>query len=404
MPSEWNAPGLKTRKNANGTIRVMWVARADLVKRGYMPKTVRLHYDINNPLERPIIESACLRLQSEMLAWAAGCIKDQRSYDGTLGSLIRCYQTDDASPYRQIKWNTRRTYDQTLKVIEKAFGKRSLSHLGIHDFRRWYDEAKKPKHPGGEERLRKASGIISMLRRLFSFGVMIELKECSRLQAIMVQARFKQPGSRKEKLEPRHIALFIQTALAEGRFSLALGTAIQFETTMRQRDVIGEWAPVQDKRDEGGIVLGQRRWCNGLTWADISADFLLVKDTTKTGATVAHDLTLIPRIMELLQSIPEEKRVGPIIIDEKAGRPYAEHAYTREWRIIAQQAGIPDNLWNMDARAGGITEADDAGAKLDYIRSAAGHTQVSTTVRYVRGSLGKSRNVAELRQAHRNKQ
>src|SRR5262249_46543888 len=38
-------------------------------------------------------------------------------------------------------------------------------------------------------------------------------------------------------------------------------------------------------------------------------------------------------------------------------RPYA-----REWRVVARAAGVPDQVWNMDARAGGISEADDAGA------------------------------------------
>jgi hypothetical protein len=31
-----------------------------------------------------------------------------------------------------------------------------------------------------------------------------------------------------------------------GRLSLALGTAIQFETVLRQKDVIGEWEPIPD--------------------------------------------------------------------------------------------------------------------------------------------------------------
>ena len=78
-----------------------------------------------------------------------------------------------------------------------------------------------------------------------------------------------------------------------------------------------------------------------------------------------------------------------------------EHAYAREWRAVARKAGIPDTVWNMDARAGGISEADDAGADLDMIRSAEGHTQASTTARHVRGTIGKSRTVAQLRQAHR---
>lgn len=108
--------------------------------------------------------------------------------------------------------------------------------------------------------------------------------------------------------------------------------------------------------------------------------------------------------MDLLARVPDDCRVGPLIVDETAGRPYAEHAYAREWRVIARAAGIPDAVWNMDARAGGISEADDAGAELDEIRSAAGHSQMSTTLRYVRGAIWKSRRVAHLRRAHQTEQ
>ncbi len=72
-----------------------------------------------------------------------------------------------------------------------------------------------------------------------------------------------------------------------------------------------------------------------------------------------------------------------------------------EWRSITRATGVPDHVWDMDARAGGISEGDEAGADLDMLRSAAGHTRASTTARYVRGTMGKSRKVAELRQAHR---
>ena len=92
----------------------------------------------------------------------------------------------------------------------------------------------------------------------------------------------------------------------------------------------------------------------------------IIKETTKTGADVAHDLKLCPIVQSVLSKIPNSSRVGPLIIDETSGRPYAEHAYAREWRIVARAAGIPDRVWNMDARAGGISEADDAGADLDF--------------------------------------
>jgi hypothetical protein len=92
-------------------------------------------------------------------------------------------------------------------------------------------------------------------------------------------------------------------------------------------------------------------------------------------------------------------RRGVLALDSD-GR-YAEWSYGREWCVIARAAGIPDTVKNMDARAGAITEAEDAGADLDEIRGAVGHTQASTTARYSRGAIGKSRSVAARRLAHR---
>ncbi|CAA2138740.1 hypothetical protein [Methylobacterium bullatum] len=170
---------------------------------------------------------------------------------------------------------------------------------------------------------------------------------------------------------------------------------------MRQKDVIGEWEPIPTGEAASGIVLNGRRWVNGLTWSDIATDLVVRKATTKTGAFAAHDLKLCPLVVALLDKVPGDRRVGPLILDETAGRPFAESAYGREWRIVAKAAGVPDHVWNMDARAGAITEAEDAGADLDHIRSAAAHAQTSTTQRYSRGAVGKSRAVANLRVAHR---
>jgi hypothetical protein len=395
------ALGLKTRPNKDGTKRLYWVARADLVKAGYRPETIRLSYDISNVSEHVLITAACMKYQAEMLEWSAGHRSDRKRFDGTVASLVRCYQVDEASPYRDLKWNTRRTNDHILKTIERAFGKRALAALKIGDFRRWYDEAKKPKQTGGRERVDRACKIIKMLRELFKYGVTAELAECKRLREILMAAEFKHPARRKIKLQLQHVQAFIPKAIEKGRMSLALGTALQFETTLRQRDVIGEWEPITKGETPSGIVLNGRRWANGLTWTDLANDLEIFKDTTKTGQTAAHDLKVCPLVLQVLAHIPAEKRVGPLIIDETAGRPYAEHAYGREWRAIAKEAGIPDHVWNMDARAGGISEADDAGADLDDIRSAAAQSQTSTTARYVRGTIGKSRKVAQLRVAHR---
>src|SRR5829696_8757676 len=144
MHSEFDAPGLKKRPNKDGTKRLYWVARRDLVRAGYRPETIRLPYNLENPDHHPLITSSCLKYQAEMLEWSAGRRRGTRTFDGTILSLSRCYQTDPASPFQRMKHNTRRKDIYTLRLIEKAFGKRVLAALKVADFYRWYDEAKKP--------------------------------------------------------------------------------------------------------------------------------------------------------------------------------------------------------------------------------------------------------------------
>lgn len=394
-----NAPGLKPRgKNAE---RLYWAARADIAKAGYTPRLVRLHYNIHDPADHRLIEAACQRLDAEMKAWASGHKRSAPHFDGTVLALSRRYQTDQASPFLEHKWNWRDRETRILKTIESAFGARSLATLGNTDFKRWYEAAKQPKKPGGKERIDRAVKIIKLLRQMVTFGAVAELPHCERLHGILSKMRFKGGARSRMKLELHHVEAFIPAAIEAGRISLALGTALQFETMMRQKDVIGEWEPTASGSIDAGILLNGNRWVNGLTWADIPPSMVIKKDTTKTGATVVADLKLCPLVLRVLSLVPSDKRLGPLIIDENSGRPYAEDAYAREWRVVARTAGIPDAVKNMHARAGAISEADEALAPLDEIRGAAGHSQASTTMRYIRGTEGKSKHVAELRQLHR---
>ncbi|RYB02112.1 hypothetical protein [Lichenibacterium ramalinae] len=79
------------------------------------------------------------------------------------------------------------------------------------------------------------------------------------------------------------------------RPSLALGTALQWETLLRQRDVIGEWEPYRaGDKPPGGWALNGRACVNGLLWEHIAPDWTMSKRTTKTGAVVTFDLTALP--------------------------------------------------------------------------------------------------------------
>ena len=127
MPSDFlfpklDAPRLKARPSKANPERLYWVARTDIVKTGYRPETVRIHHDIRDPDAHRLIEAMCKRLQAEMLAWKAGIGRERKLCDGTVGGLVRAYQVDRASPYHELKWNTRRTYDELLDKVVNAIG------------------------------------------------------------------------------------------------------------------------------------------------------------------------------------------------------------------------------------------------------------------------------------------
>ncbi len=122
---------------------------------------------------------------------------------------------------------------------------------------------------------------------------------------------------------------------------------------------------------------------------------------SKYRSAADFDLTKYDLLLPLLDAVPHEQRTGAIVKGEK-NLPVRQAMYARWWRQIARAAGIPDTVWNMDARAGGATEADEAGAALEAIQGALTHSKTSTTLRYIRrGGTRKIEQVADARAAKR---
>jgi integrase len=127
----------------------------------------------------------------------------------------------------------------------------------------------------------------------------------------------------------------------------------------------------------------------------------LSKTHTKTGAYVEFDLKLYPAVLEEIDRIPREKRIGPIIISEHTSEPYKHRTFTQTWRKVADKAGLPKSVWNMDARAGAISEAYAAGAGETDVMKHAGHKNRQTSAHYNRETLEQTSRVALLRLAKR---
>jgi integrase len=92
--------------------------------------------------------------------------------------------------------------------------------------------------------------------------------------------------------------------------------------------------------------------------------------------------------------------VGAIIKGE-GGLPIRERSYRKWFREIARAAGIPDEVWNMDARAGAITEALEAGADKSAVQRAATHSNPAMTERYDRETKAAVLDVAAARKRAR---
>lgn len=108
-----------------------------------------------------------------------------------------------------------------------------------------------------------------------------------------------------------------------------------------------------------------------------------------------------PFLRDIIEMVPVEKRMGPMIKCESTGLPYRYRHFSKTWRLITNEAGVPEDVWNRDSRAGGVTEGSDAGADLEHLRHHANHKNAQTTQRYNRKTLEKTQKVAELRVAHR---
>ncbi len=401
MPSNTHAPGLRQRPRKGGETAYYWIAAAASRLAGNYPvKSVRL----TQPTEEARA-AACRRNTAELMEWiATNGAPSEITFRGSIASLIDCYQRDEDSPYRKLRENTQRSYDHDLKLLKAAVGNRDVAALTGKDFTRWHASFASPAldekgNPVGERRVRRGHGLMTMLRMLFGYGVTMRFAGCSECSAILTEMRFEAPAKRRVTMAFDQASAIVEKAIERSRLSIALAQAFQFELAMRQIDVIGYW--VKARPADSGIVALGKRWTGGLLWSDISSDLKVSKLTTKTGSEGEWDLNLAPLVVRVLALVPREHRIGPVVIDEGAGRPYLYRHFCDQWREIADAAKVPAEVWNRDSRSGGITEGSEAGADGRDLQRTATHSDPQTTERYIRRSLDATTRVARLRIARR---
>lgn len=387
-------PGLRRMKRKTGRVDFYWICGEDAARKGYPVKTVALP----SSWELPQLSARCVILQQELRQWLANRAPERtHAPAGTVSWLCRSFETDEASPFHELRPDTRRFYSKYAQQLVDMAGDQQLDDVTGSEVRRWYREWEKAKGK------RSAYAGIQTLRRVVSYGCELRNTASFDLAKMLERMEFKAPRARKMRPTHEQITAVRAAAHEAGRPSIALAVALQFELGLRQKDVIGEWRRLKaGEQAPGAITDNGWIWDWGLTWNHISARRLLQKPTSKSnGEEIAeHDLNLHPQI---LAELPP-RLVGPIVVDERSGLPWRASHFSHTFRKIARAAGWPDGLWNMDSRAGAVSEAFDAGADpVDVMRTAT-HTQMTTTMLYARGAVVQSSRVAELRAARRRQQ
>jgi hypothetical protein len=393
---EIEAQGLKwIQRRASRT--PIWVASA----KDYIPRTVNLSHLRDEPEQ---LAAKCSLLQAEMNAWKAGLRDGGVEFNGTLGSLLKKYQSEPDSPYFGLRPHSRKPYDHYLPKLIAGHGDRHLDKITGVDLKRWHEA-----WSDGGKHLAASKLMRAVIDAAVSYGIMCRLEACIELKEVLKAASRKLPNPRRREIviTADQVIALRAAAHAAGRPSSAMAYALVYETTLRLWDVIGQWVPV----DSPGIsdVVNQRtgnKWF-GLRWEDIDEYMVLryvpSKTSMKTGLAVAYPLSKAQMVVEELEHWPAEMRVGPVIRYEKNGRPYLSEVFSSMWSADRKAANLPKEIWARDLRASGITEARAGGISTDDASKVAGHASTKTTSAvYDRAALEAAERFATARTKRRN--
>lgn len=394
---EAQAKGLKRRARSGGKVDWYWLADEAAVKAGYRPKLVRL--TAYTPEQR---NEQANRLNKEVLEFVSGELHE-REFDGTLGSLISLYQIHEESPYHQLTAGSLHPYNHYLGKLATSFSHIRLDNLTGLQIKKWHRAWRAPGRQGPGERLAGAAFALNVLKAVVRFGNVNGFPDCQRLLEVMRDLKLPNPAARDQAPTAAEIDRARAAAHALGRPRSALCYALQFETTGRQWDFLGQWVPLSDPRPSA-VIRGNKKWF-GPTWANVNSNMILSFTPSKTerttGAKVFANLAKCPMVMAELATIPEAERVGPLIIDENTGQPWGYQNFNNLWKRVRAEADISDKVWNRDIRAGGISEGQAANAPSEDRAKLSGHSQKMNEDVYSRDILAATDRVLDARAAYR---
>ncbi|WP_375775634.1 hypothetical protein ACE103_27670 [Bradyrhizobium sp. ma5] len=298
-----------------------------------------------------------------------------------LGKLIEEYRADPDSDFRKLKYEVRVKHERLLSRIAREHGSSSLERIRTRNLISWYNE-----WLGDDDKVAMAHSLVGRLRVLFRFGAAIlEDKECARLFDALSSARFEMIGPRYQTMTLDQANAIRLAAHGLGWPSIALAQALQFELLLNQRDVIGEWVPLTEE-GVSDVRWREQKWLRGLRWSNIDSNNVLRHSVGKQQRQIQVDLQTAPMVIDELQYVIHRTTSGPLVINEITAMPWSAAEFRRKWRLVAKEAGVPDDITNRDSRPAGMIRGGGERARIVQ----------GVTLRMLRESIRASRHRNEL--------
>jgi hypothetical protein len=267
---------------------------------------------------------------------------DDRPVHGSIAHVIKKYRADDA--FTQLKPTTRKGYARILGEIERVAGGIMVAAVTRKGLKATY-KALKPR----------GLHIAAAHMRIWSILMRVALDEGLRKPELgnpATKLRITMPPSRTRLPTFNEVIRFCEVAEQNGRRSLKIAALLAFELNQREGDVI---SLSRSAYDGMRVTLRQQ----------------------KTGTPVKMLATRLLRTE--LDAIAHNR--ATIVISESTGLPYREDSFRRQFRRIANLAGLDFQF--RDLRRGGLTETGSAGATLVQLHATSGHKSLQSSQPYL---------------------
>jgi hypothetical protein len=236
-------------------------------------------------IEAAAMSDTCRRLQDEMLIFGRGGLPKVGQYDGTLKSLMNCYQTDPDSTYHKKRYAVPQKPRQHLSPdgrAPRARGDRRHQRPAAAGLASRMDATAARRSRWATP----SSGICG--RCSGSAPPSLKIPSASGFAAFCTRCASKAPKPRTERLTAEQAVAVRKVAREHfGWPSIALAQALQFDLMLRQKDVIGEWVPRRgaghQRRESTGALESTDKWLRGLRWSEVNENLILKHNTSKRG-------------------------------------------------------------------------------------------------------------------------